>query len=335
MINIGLIGAGFIGLIHANAYTKLPDANLAVIADQDKSRAETLSSKIGCRAESDAEVIFLDPDISLVDVSLPTPLHPEFAIRALESGKHVIVEKPLALSLSEVDTILEAAKQSGKFLMVAHVLRFWPEYLAIRGVLQSKRLGKPLLATAHRLSNIPQWSTWFRDPKATGGTVLDLQIHDLDMMNWLFGRPRYVFSNGVRGETGDWDHVITQIYYEGVHASIEASFMMPKDFPFTAGMRILCQKGVVEYQFRAGGASFESGQPLHYLYVHEPERPNQPLSFEAGDAFEREIAYFVNCVRTGHPPLVVTPADARLAVLTSLTARESLKTGQMINLPED
>jgi hypothetical protein len=92
--------------------------------------------------------------------------------------------------------------------------------------------------------------------------------------------------------------------------------MRLQDFPFTAGLRVTCEKDAVGYRFRAGGASLESGQPMHYLHIHEPGCPNQPVTFEAGDAFEREIACFVDCVRTGNPP-----ADARLAVRTALPGR--------------
>jgi UDP-N-acetylglucosamine 3-dehydrogenase len=332
MIEVGVIGAGFAGAIHARAYAKVPDVHVAVVVDRNQERASSLAAEVRGREETDAEVLFRDPTITLVDVSVPTPSHPALAIRALEAGKHVVVEKPLALSLKEADSILAAAERSGRFLMVAHVLRFWPEYVAIRDVLQSGRLGRPMMATAHRLSNRPQWATWFRDPEATGGAVLDLQIHDLDMMNWLFGPPRRVSASGATGQDGGWDHVIAQIDYEAVRACVEASFMMPQDFPFTAGLRVTCEKGVIEYQFRAGGASFESGQPMRYLYIHEPGRPNQPVTFEAGDAFEREIACFVECVRTGKPPAIVTPADARLAVRTALAARTSLEIGQPVLL---
>jgi predicted dehydrogenase len=166
----------------------------------------------------------------------------------------------------------------------------------------------------------------------TGGAVVDLHIHDLDLLNWLFGQPQRVFARGIQGETGGWDHVITQVEYERVTACAEASFLMPQDFPFTAGLRILCEGGVIEYHFRASGASFETGQPAHYLCLHEPGKPNQPIAFDQGDAFERELAYFVACVRDNQPPAVVTLADARLALQTALAARDSLETGQPIRV---
>lgn len=331
-VNVGIIGAGFMGGTHARAYTKTQEARVTVVADQQKERAVALTADVGGRADSDPEVVFLDPTVDLVDLAIPTPLHPQYAIRALAAGKHVVVEKPLALTLPEADAIVEAARRAGRFLMVAHVLRFWPEYEAMRALLQTGRLGQPLFATAHRLSNPPQWATWFRDPKASGGAVLDLHIHDLDVLNWIFGPPERVVSRGVKDEAGGWNHVVTLVDYRSVSAAVEASTMMPQEYPFSVGLRILCEKGVIEYRYRAGGASFEIGQETSHLELHEPGRPNQPVETETGDAFEREIAYFVHCVKTGQRPTIVTPEDALWAVRVALAARESLETGSPINI---
>ena len=211
---------------------------------------------------------------NLVDICLPTPFHRTYAERAFAAGKHAVVEKPLALTLTDADAIIAAASAAGKYLMVGHVLRFWPEYLAVRDKLLSGELGQPIAATAQRLSNLPQWAEWFRDPQKTGGAVLDLMIHDLDMLNWLFGKPRRVSATGIKEPNGGWNHVTALISYDRVEAEAEASFLMPRDFPFTAGMRILCTGGVLEYQFRAGGASFEAGQAISYAQFHTPGSPS-------------------------------------------------------------
>ncbi len=334
MVKVGVIGAGFMGTLHARAYARLPGVEVAIIADHNASKAAALAAEVGARPEVEADAVLHAPSIDLVDIALPTPWHPPVAIRAFAAKKHVVIEKPLALSVPEADAIIEAAATSGKYLMVAQVLRFWPECVAIRQVLQSGRLGQPRIATAHRLSNAPQWATWFRDPAKTGGSVLDLHIHDLDLMNWLFGAPRQVKAIGVQGATGGWDHVITQVTFDAVSASVEASTLLPTDFPFSTGLRVVCDRGTIEYQFRAGGASFELGQPAHFCLIHEPQRPNQPVAFEPVDPFEAEIAYFVACVEHGTPPATVTPADARLAVQTALAARASLESGEIIRLDE-
>jgi predicted dehydrogenase len=174
---------------------------------------------------------------------------------------------------------------------------------------------------------MPQWADWFRYPEQFGGAVLDLQIHDLDFMNLVFGSPVKVSATGMRDETGGWNHVITQLEYPAGRAVVEASCSMPRDFPFTAGLRVQCEGGVLEYHFRGGGASFEQGRPSSYLLLHEPGQPNQPLPFQTGDGYVNELAYFVDCIDTNTPPSRVTPADARLAVATALWSRKALEEG--------
>ncbi|RPJ42537.1 MAG: gfo/Idh/MocA family oxidoreductase, partial [Chloroflexi bacterium] len=268
----------------------------------------------------------------LVDITLPTPYHADTAVRALEAGKHVIIEKPLALTLPEVDRMIAAADASGKFLLPAHVLRFWPEYSAIHDLVHSGQLGRPILASSYRLSNLPQWAEWFKRPEMTGGAVFDMQIHELDFLNSLFGKPVQVFSQGAQEPNGSWNHVVTQLEYsDGVTTVSESSFSMPRDYPFSAGVRVLCERGTVEYAFRASGANFQTGAK-NYLVLHEPGKPDQPVSFTPGDAFENELAYFVNCVRAGKLPETVTAQDGRLAVQICQASLESLLTRQPVAL---
>jgi UDP-N-acetylglucosamine 3-dehydrogenase len=334
VVNIGIFGAGFAGSQHARGYRNHPEAKVVMVVDVSAERAQKLAGEVGSEWSTGPDQIFQNPTINLVDICLPTPYHRDYAVRAFAAGKHVVIEKPLALTLADADEILAAANASGKFLMVGHVLRFWPEYLAVRQKLLSGELGRPLAASALRLSNLPQWAEWFRDPQKTGGAVLDLMIHDVDMLNWLFGRPEWVSAVGIKEANGGWNHVSAQIHYDSVQAAVEASFLMPRDFPFTAGIRIVCEGGVLEYQFRAGGASFEAGQADSYAQCHAPGKPFQRLEVETADAFESEIAYFVKCVDKGVPPETVTPQAARLAVQTALAVRESLETGQIVSISE-
>ena len=327
MIRIGLLGAGFMGTTHGHAYTQIPGVQVAAVFDRNLDKAEQLAQEISSRVVKDFARILNDSSVDVIDITLPTPFHPDFAIRAFEAGKHVILEKPIALSLSDADAILEAAHRSGKFLMAAHVIRFWPEYMAMLEIIQSGRIGKPLIATAYRLSNMPQWADWFRDPQQFGGAVLDLQIHDLDFMNLLFGKPINVNAIGVQDETSGWNHVITQLEYPEGRASVEASCIMPRDFPFTAGLRVLCEGGVLEYHFRGGGASFEQGQPISYLLLHEPGQPSQSIHFPPGDGYLNELKYFIRCVEFNTPPDRITPSEARLAVETALLSRQALEEG--------
>lgn len=327
MVTVGIVGAGFMGTTHAQAYSKNPSVNIAYICDLSDERAQSLASEIDGLGTTQFETILNDPAVTLVDVALPTPSHARFAIDALKAGKHVLVEKPIALNVNEADAMIAASKDAGRFLMVAHVARFAPEYRAIRAVLESGQLGSPQQATTYRISNMPQWAEWFKDPEMTGGAVLDMQIHDIDLLNWLFGRPLRVMSTGVRGELGGWDHVMTLIEYTNVQASVESSFIMPMDFPFTTGFRVLCENGLIEYFFRAGGASFEIGEPQSHVLLFEAGKPPEHVELETGDGFERELEYFVSCVDQKREPAYVTSLDARLAVQVAQASRQSIENG--------
>lgn len=196
MVIVGIVGAGFMGTTHAKAYTNIPNVKVKYVVDQDGERSQRLASEIGAQALTSITQLLADRETDLVDITLPTPLHPIMAISALEAGKHVVVEKPIALTTEEADRMLTVARDSGRLLKVAHVLHFLPEYAAIHTIVTSGRLGKPRLGHAYRLSNMPQWAELFRDPCKTGGAVLDLQIHDIDFLNWLFGCPLSVYSQG-------------------------------------------------------------------------------------------------------------------------------------------
>jgi len=163
------------------------------------------------------------------------------------------------------------------------------------------------------------------------GAVHDLQIHDLDFINLIFGVPKVVKAVGLKDETGGWNHVVTQLEYASGWASVEAGCMMPQDFPFTAGLRVIFERGVVEYHFRAGGASFEQGQPNSYLLVHEPGIPTSHCHSSRGMDIQQNCHTSFNVFKPTHP-YPRYPEDARLAVKTALASRESLECGKPVIL---
>lgn len=332
MVRIGILGAGFMGRTHLDAYLNIEKAKVIAVADRNLDKADALASKAGCKAMTDLEKLVRAREIDLVDIALPTPNHKRYAIQALEAGKHVIVEKPLALRLKDADEIIAVADRLDRFLMIAHVLRFWPEYSKIQEILTGGILGKPLEATTYRLAGPPHWATWFHDHNKSGGAPVDLQIHDLDVLNWYFGRPLSITSSGVRAKTGAWEHVTSLIKYPGVYANVESGYMFPRGFPFTSGIRILCEGGAIEYHFRAGGASFEQGQTVSYFFIYQDDRPGERVEIEVRNPFRCELAYFVDCVDSGIFPEILTPDDARLALQTSLASLESLELGVTVEI---
>jgi predicted dehydrogenase len=329
-MNIGVLGSGKMGKTHALAFAKLPDVQVVAVSSRSLDKAQKLAAEVGATATTEEMAILQDPTIDAISNTLPTHLHKQFTVAALQAGKHVLLEKPFALNVADCDAMIRAQKKSGKLLMIAHVLRFWPEYVALERFVQSGAIGKPISAVASRLSQRPDWADWFGNPDESGGAVLDLLIHDLDALNWLLGKPKTVYARGWETRRGSWDHILTLVDYGKAQGLIEGSEFVPPGYPFTMSLQVLCERGRVEFLSRAGGVSVEMPGGVS-LTVYEQDRAF-PLASEEGDAYERQIAYFVECVRHNRQPELGTPQQARLAVAASNAARASLEKGKVITV---
>jgi UDP-N-acetylglucosamine 3-dehydrogenase len=327
-MNIGVLGSGFMGKTHARAFAKLPDVRVVAVSSRSLDKAQRLAAEVGAQPTTDDLAIIQDPTIDAISNTLPTHLHKQYTVAALQAGKHVLLEKPFALNVADCDIMIRAQKKSGKYLMIAHVLRFWPEYIALERFVQSGAIGKPISAVASRLSQRPDWADWFGNPDESGGAVLDLLIHDLDALNWIFGKPKTVYARGRETSRGSWDHILTIVDYGKAQGLIEGSEFMPAGYPFTMSLQVLCERGRVEFMFRAGGVSVEMGGGAT-LTAYAEDRAF-PLESVAGDAYERQAAYFVECVRQNRQPELGTPPQARVAVAASNAARESLEKGKVV-----
>lgn len=328
VVRIGLVGAGYIGAIHAAGYALNPRARLMAVADIRREKAATLAGKYGLKVYTTLDEMLAAGELDAVDVCLPSPCHREAVVKAAAAGLHVVVEKPFALNLEDIDAMLEAVRAGGVRLMVAHVCRFMPEYMAAKSLVDGGTLGRPLFFGAWRESATPGWSwnNWLLDRQQSGGTLMDLQIHDIDISNWLLGTPRSfqmreVMSPGRPGPA----HVVSNLLYEGgAMASLEAGHLMPASYPFTTGYRLVCEGGAVEYMSPREGEK--------KVLVYYPDRVT-PMGSEdlpailGGDPYAEELAHFVNGLLDG-TPFRVTPEEAGMAVATALKLAESAQEGR-------
>ena len=193
MLKIGLVGVGGISGAHIPAWEAMEGAELVAICDIRTERMEKYPEK---RHYTDFEEMLNNEELDILDICLPTYLHADFAVKAMEKGINVICEKPISLKEEDVERVYSTAEKNNVKFMVAHVLRFWPEYELLKEIYDTKKYGKLLSGTMIRLGGYPKWSWdgWMMDEKRSGLVPFDLHIHDLDFMVYTFGEPKVKYQ---------------------------------------------------------------------------------------------------------------------------------------------
>jgi predicted dehydrogenase len=321
---IALLGGGFMGRTHAAVYAGLRErASVGVVCAL--RGGEEIARGLGAELSPDWEAAIAAPGVDAVDICLPTPLHGEVAVRALELGRHVLVEKPIALTLEDADGMGAAAAAAGRVLMVGHVLRYFPEVIELRRVVASGALGEVLGVSAKRLSAPPDWNDWMLDVARSGGTLVDMMIHDFDVAAALLGPARSVHAVATAGGR----HVNAIVEHERGHAAIEGSHAMPASYPFTADLRVLCTRGVAEHKFVTGaGDEVADDAAASVLGIHPAEGEARRFH-AAADPWAAQISHFLDCVDSGTEPRDGSFAQARAALAVALAARRSIESGAL------
>jgi predicted dehydrogenase len=338
MIRIGIVGIGFMGMIHYLAARKLQGAKVTALCSRDEKKLagdwRSIQGNFGPRGEMmdlsglkkyrTLEEMLADPDIDLVDVCNPTHLHPDTAIKALQAGKHVLVEKAIALDTKDADAMVAAARRAGKLLMVAHVLPFFPEFAFAARTIRSGEYGKLLGAHFKRVISRPDWSADIGDASKTGGPAVDLHIHDTHFIGLVCGVPGQVFATGVI--EGDAVAYLTTSYLYGPGGpavTCSSGAIAQKGRPFVHGYEIYLEKATLTY---------ESGTcPLTVLTADgKAEQPRLPGGGEDTAAFTLELQAAVDGVKSGHEPDLLSGKLARDALVLCHRECESVRTGRAV-----
>ena len=337
MARIGIIGLGFMGRVHYDTYSKLPEAQVVAVCDADPKRAAgDLSDTWGnvdkgatrqlpmdrIKGTCDWKELLANPDVEIIDICLPTPTHVEIATAALATGKHVICEKPLARTSADARTIAAAAAEARGMFMPAMCMRFWPEWEWLKTAVDEGRYGKTLSAVFRRVGSTP--AGWFRNGQLSGGALLDLHVHDTDFVYHLFGRPANVFSRGHVGKSTEIDHVVTQYQYgpDGpASVTAEGSWAAAEGFGFRMQYTVHFEQATAEFDFGR-----KEGAPL-MVYA---DGKAQPIELPKRDGYAGELAYFIECVRTGRKPTRVTAEDAVAGLQIVEAEKRSIETGQPV-----
>jgi predicted dehydrogenase len=335
MIRIGIIGLGMMGRTHYEAYQDIEGAQVVAVADQNAKRAAGDLSGTGgnvlkgglsqlpmdkIRGTTTYAELIAATDVDVVDVCVPTTQHVELAIAALKAGKHVLCEKPLARTAAEAEKIAAAANAAKGLFMPAMCMRFWPQWSWLKEAVVERRYGKVLSAHFRRVAQMPPG--WYRDGALSGGAALDLHIHDTDFVQFLFGMPRAVSSRGYSKTSGEVDHLSTQYFYDDVPmVTAEGGWCFADGFGFQMQYTV---------NFETATADFDLAreQPLRLM------REGKVEAIECGTEFGyiRELRYFIDCVKKGQKPTIVTADDGMRSLKIVEAEVKSVRGGEMVRL---
>jgi len=336
MLKVGVIGIGMMGSTHLDAYAKLKGVNVTAVADLIRERREGRSVAAGnVKGQSQGGVDFsgfrkydegmkliADPELDIVDICLSTPLHAKYAIAALKAGKHVLTEKPFALTGKQADQLAAAAKTAKPLLMCAMCMRFWPAWAWLKEAVDEKSYGKVVAAQFRRVTSHPG-GPFYSDGDACGGAILDLHIHDSDYIQYLFGMPKAVRSNGYARDSKGIDHVVTQYLYDNVPLVVaEGAWSMANNYGFNMQFCI---------NFAEATAIYDLGQTpnLKVLTRKNGEfKPNIPT----GTGYFHEIRYLTSCIINNTKPTISPVDQAANSVKIVEAERQSIATGQAVTL---
>jgi len=340
-INVGIVGLGFMAATHIKAYREVNDVNIRAICNPSGRSLDGDLTKVGgnigandpvkldmtqVKGTRDYQDLLNDPEIQLIDICAPTSQHPELLEAALNAGKHVLCEKPLARDSQAAREMVEAAGKAETFAMPAMCLRFWPEWAWLKNAVAKKTYGKVYSARFRRVAEPPTWGTkHFANGQKSGGALLDLHIHDVDFINYLFGKPKSVFATGYTKYTGAVDHVVAQFEVESgaiVHA--EGSWAMSPGFGFSMGYTVNFENATADYDIARA--------PDNILRLFESGKPAETIKCEGSDGYVGEIRHIIQAIQTGKAPTVVTMGDGLCSVEICEAEEESIRAGRVIQI---
>jgi UDP-N-acetylglucosamine 3-dehydrogenase len=321
-MRVGLVGAGFMGGVHLDAYAGIPEVEVVGVADARVEAAAAGAEMVGARPYASYEELIAAEDVEVVDVCLPTAFHRDLAVKAAGEGRHIILEKPIARTMEDAQQILEAFSGDGPRLFVGHVVRFFPEYVGIKEKIDAGDLGTVgVVRTSRRSPFLLGWNDWYADWRVSGGVLLDLVIHDFDYLRWTLGEVERVYARGLLGrEYNRLDYVLVTLRFEsGAIAHVEGHWGYPGSFNYS--IEVAGSDALLTVD------STEPG-PLRLIGGATDEVPDLA---SGKSPYEKELEHFIHCIATGEEP-IAQARDAREALRIGLAATESVLTGELITL---
>jgi len=346
MLKIGIVGIGFMGMIHYYGIQRVTGAEVVAICTRDRKKLDGdwtgIQGNFGprggmedlshVRKYNEIDALLADEEIDLVDICLPTHLHKPVSMASLKAGKHTLVEKPISIAIEDANEIVALAEKTGKQFMVGHVLPFFAEYAYARRLVEDGKYGALLGAHFKRIISKPSWSRDFADVEKSGGPGIDLHIHDTHFIQLLCGVPDAVFSQGKLAGGKFVDYLTTQYIYNDKELDLSCSSVAvsQRGRAFSHGFELYLEKATLLYDFATLGGEPTTAVPLTLLTEYgEVEQVNlgepDPI-----DAFTAEIQYAVDAMDSEDEPTALSGVGARDALLLCYKEAESVSTGEIV-----
>lgn len=326
-----VIGIGSMGRNHARVYNELPDAELVAVADSNEAAAASIGSQFGVQAYTDYREMLAVEKPEAVSIAVPTALHEEVALAALEAGAHILVEKPIAATVQEGQNIIKKAAEAGRILMVGHIVRFNPAMQALKQKMQDGDLGQIYQVFCRRAGPFP---ARIRDV----GVVVDLAPHDVDIMRFLTGKnPVRVFAETEQRIHTDHEDLLFGLlrFPDRITGALEINWLTPTKLREVV---VLGERGM----FRVDDLTQD-------LYFYENAQANGTVwpslanlkgvsegsmirfALQRYEPLKAELQAFLKAVR-GEAPVPVTGDDGLAALRLALALVESGEKHQVIEV---
>lgn len=332
MLKYAILGFGGLGKVHFGNYEAIKarkDVELVAICDIEESAFKnkaatnlgednTVLDFTGINLYNDAEEMLEKEQLDFIVSALPTYIHEKYAVMAMEKGIHVFSEKPMALTYEQGKHMLEVSKKNNVKLMIGQCVRYFPHYTKLKEIIDSKEYGRVIDAEFNRLSLSPVWGwqNWFMDESLSGGAVLDLHVHDVDFINYVFGKPNSLCSIATN-EVSKHDSITTLYYYDDVVVTARGSWGESATYPFSTPFRARFEK-----------ASIECANGKYMLYPQEGE----PFEIEVGseDGYVEEVVDFIDCIENDKESKVNPPESSLQTIEIALAEKKSADLKEII-----
>ncbi|MBR2028262.1 MAG: Gfo/Idh/MocA family oxidoreductase [Oscillospiraceae bacterium] len=327
MLKVAIIGPGNIAHTYMQALADSEKVKVTAVLGRREETAKPFAEKYGISCYTDSDAMYSTEKPDAVLICTPTFTHEDIVKKAIEKQVHIMCEKPFVLDAEVAENLFALADKNNVRIMVMQVVRFWPEYVYIKQLADSGKLGNITNVYAHRLSAHPDWCSWHKDPQKSGGGLYDLHIHDIDWLCHVFGRVKSVYAVGMQTENGCWNNVSSVLDFEcGVSAVAEGFMDITGSWDFCTNIRINGSSAAVEYLNKKVYNSKVDKININNLVIYHKNKDAECLAADVYNPYKLQTEYFADCVTENRKFDIVPPKDIVYVLKVLKAIEKSLQT---------